>query len=95
MLRLKSEHLVCIGCLCVLKGTKVPIYSLKSADFTNYTPPLVIEHVHLIVRVKEHTVLQPFRGIELTVHISISVLPGNHLHLSQDNYLNIDIVSRH
>ena len=74
MLRLKSQHLVCIGCLCVLKWTKVPVYSLKSADFTNYTPPLVIEPVHLIVRVKEHTVLQPFRGIELTVHISMQIL---------------------
>ena len=28
----------------------------------------------------EHTVLQPFRRIELTVHIAIFVLPGTHFH---------------
>ena len=31
----------------------------------------------------EHTVLQPFRRIELIVHIDISVLAGTHFHLSQ------------
>ena len=31
----------------------------------------------------EHTVLQPFRRIELIVYIAISVLPGTHFHLSQ------------
>ena len=30
----------------------------------------------------EHTVLQPFRRIELIVHIAISVLRGTHFHLS-------------
>ena len=30
----------------------------------------------------KHTVLQPFRRIGLIVHISISVLPGTHIHLS-------------
>ena len=36
----------------------------------------------------EHTVLQPFRRIELIVHIAISVLPGTHFHLIQVNPLS-------
>ena len=37
----------------------------------------------------EHTVLQPFRRIELIVHISISVLPGTHFYLSQVKHLRV------
>ena len=37
----------------------------------------------------EHTVLQPFRRIELIVHIAISVLPGTHFHLSQVKHLRV------
>ena len=35
----------------------------------------------------EQTVLQPFRRIELIVHIVISVLPGTYFHLSQVKHL--------
>ena len=37
----------------------------------------------------EHTVLHPFRLIELIVHIAISVLPGTHFHLSQVKHLRV------
>ena len=37
----------------------------------------------------EHTVPQPFRRIELIVEISISVLPGTHLHLSQVKHVRV------
>ena len=62
---------------------KVQVYSLISAEFT-FTP----WSMDLFIRVQfqlhvEHTVLQPFRHIEIIVHIAISVLPGNYLHLSQ------------
>ena len=35
----------------------------------------------------EHTVLQPFRRIELILYIAISVLTGTHFHLSQVKHL--------
>ena len=37
----------------------------------------------------EPAVLQPFRRIELIVHIAISVLPGTHSHLSQVKHLRV------
>ena len=37
----------------------------------------------------EHTVLQPFRHIELIVHIVISVPSVTHLHLSQVKYVRV------
>ena len=37
----------------------------------------------------EHTVLQPFWRIELIIHITISVLPGTHFHLSQVKRLRV------
>ena len=37
----------------------------------------------------EHTVLQPFRRIELIVHIAIYVLPGTPFYLSQVKHLKV------
>ena len=37
----------------------------------------------------EHTVLQPFRRIELIVHIAISVPPSTHFHLIQVKRLRV------
>ena len=42
----------------------------------------------------EHTVLQPFRRIELSVHIAISVLPGTHFHLSQVKHLRVKCLAQ-
>ena len=42
----------------------------------------------------EHTVLQPFRRIELIVHIAISVLPGTHFHLSQVKHLRVKCLAQ-
>ena len=43
---------------------------------------------------REHTVLQPFRRIELIVHIVISVLPGTHSHLSQVKHLRVECLAQ-
>ena len=42
----------------------------------------------------EHTVLQPFRRIELIIHIAISVLPGTHSHLSQVKHLRVNCLAQ-
>ena len=42
----------------------------------------------------EHTVFQPFRRIELIVHIAISVLPGTHFHLSKVKHLRVKCLAR-
>ena len=41
-----------------------------------------------------HTVLQPFRRIELIVHIAISVLPGTLFHLSQVKHLRVKCLAQ-
>ena len=43
----------------------------------------------------EHTVLQPFRRIELIVHIAIYVLPGTHIYLSQVKHLRVKCLAQH
>ena len=61
---------------------KMQVYSLISSisfDFTILTP----WSLDLFIRVPsqlhgEHTILRPFRRIELIIHIAISVLPGTH-----------------
>ena len=77
----------CFNCLKL--KVKVKIYSLISSLKT-YHPTSHFNHwsLDLFIRVPsqlhgEHTVLQPFRRIELFIHIAISVLPGTHFHLSQ------------
>ena len=40
---------------------------------------------------REHTVLQPFRRIEL---IAISVIPGTHFHLSQLKHLMVKCLAQ-
>ena len=42
----------------------------------------------------EHTVLQPFRRIELNVHIAICALPGTHCHLSQVTHLRVKCLAQ-
>ena len=42
----------------------------------------------------EHTVLQPFRRIELMSHIAISVLPGFHLNLSKVKHLRVKCLAQ-
>ena len=67
------------------------VYSLiASRPMKTYHPTLHVKpwSMNLLVFVSfqlhgEHTVLQPFRRIELTVHIFPSVLPGTILNLSQ------------
>ena len=65
------------------------ISSLKTYHPTLHLTPWSLD---LFIRVPfqlhgEHTVLQPFRRIELIVHIAISVLPGTPFHLSQVKHL--------
>ena len=71
----------------LLKKVKVQVYSLISSissDFLHFYSLVT----GLFIRVRsqlnrEHTVLQPFRRIELIIHIAISVLPGTHFYLSR------------
>ena len=72
-------------------GKKVQVYSL----ILNFTP----WSLGLLVRVPgqlqgEHTVLQPFRRIELTIHIVISLLPGTHVYLSQVKHVRVKCLSQ-
>ena len=61
--------------------------ALKTYEPTLQFSPLP-RSLDLFIRVQfQHTVLQPFRRIELIVHIAISVLPGTHIHLSQVKHL--------
>ena len=81
-----------------VKGKGAGIYSLI---VKTYHPnldlyPLAMD---LLIRVsfqlyREHTVLQPFRRIELIVHIAISVLPGTHAHLSQVKHLRMKCLTQ-
>ena len=72
---------------------QVQVYSLISS-LTTYHPTLhfFLWSLDMFIRVPfqlhgKHTVLQPFRCIELIVHITISVLPGTHFRLSQVKHL--------
>ena len=72
---------------------QVQVYSLISSLKT-YHPTLhfFLWSLDMFIRVPfqlhgKHTVLQPFRCIELIVHITISVLPGTHFRLSQVKHL--------
>ena len=72
------------------------ISSLKTYHPTLHLTPWSLD---LFIRVLfqlhgEHTVLQPFRRIELIVHIAISVLPGTHFHLSQVKYLRVKCLAQ-
>ena len=76
------------------------VYSLISSLKT-YHPTLHLTpwSLDLFIRVPfqllgEHTVLQPFRRIELIVHIAISVLPGTHFHLSQVKHLRAECLAQ-
>ena len=42
----------------------------------------------------EHAVLQPFRCIEFIIHITISVLPGNHFHVSQVKHFRVKCLAQ-
>ena len=79
---------------------KVKVYSVISSLKT-YHPTLHLTpwSLDLFIRVPfqlhgEHTVLQPFRRIELIVHIAISVLPGTHFHLSQVERLMVKCLAQ-
>ena len=79
---------------------KVQVYSLISSLKT-YHPTLHLTpwSLDLFIRVPlqlhgEHTVQQPFRRIELIVHIAISVLPGTHFHLSQVKHLKVKCLAQ-
>ena len=82
------------------KKVKVQVYSLISSLKT-YHPTLHLTpwSLDLFIREQlqlhgEHTVLQPFRRIELIVHIAISVLPGTHFHLSQLKHLRVKCLAQ-
>ena len=54
---------------------------------------------HLFINVPfqlpgEHTVLQPFRRIELIVHIAISVLPVTHFYPNQVQHLRVNCLAQ-
>ena len=61
------------------------ISSLKTYHRTlHFTPWSLDLFIHVPFQLPgEHAVLQPFRRIELIVHIAISDLPDTHFHLSQ------------
>ena len=77
------------------KGKGAVFYSLisnlktyhRTLHFTLWSLDLFIHVPFQLPR--EHTVLRPFRRIELIVHIAISVLPGTHFHLSQVKHLRV------
>ena len=77
---------------------KVQVYSLilslKTLHPTLDFYPLVTEPVRsfAISTRRRHKVLQPFRRIELIVHIDIFVLPGTHLNPSQVNHVRVKIL---
>ena len=90
----------------VREKVKVQFYSLisslktyhptLSSDIRLYLTPWSLD---LFIRVPfqlhgEHTVLQPFRRIELIVHIAISVLPGTHFHLSQVKHFRVKCLAK-
>ena len=73
-----------VNITCKGEGKGVGLYSLISGLKT-YHPTLHVSpwSLDLFIRVPfqlhgEHTVLQPFRRIELIIHIAISALPGSH-----------------
>ena len=72
------------------------ISSLKTYHPTLHLTPWSLD---LFIRVPfqlhgEHAVLQPFRHIELIIHIAISVLPGTHFHLSQVKHLRVKCLAK-
>ena len=81
-----------------LKKVKVKVYSLISSissDFYIFTP----WSLDLFIRVPsqlhgEHTILQPFRRIELIIHIAISVLSGTHFHLSRVKHMRVECLAQ-
>ena len=95
-----TDYAICVhGKLALLnkgKKVKVQVYSLKTYDPTLHLTPWSLD---LCIRVPfqlhgEHTVLQPYRRIELIVHIAISVLPGTHFHLSQVKHLRVKCLAQ-
>ena len=106
--RLRLYHIIIIGATGVDPGSggidfrkvKVKVYSLISSLKT-YHPTLHFTpwSRDLFIRVAfqhhgEHTVLQPFRRIELIVHIAISVRPGTHFYLSQVKHLRVKCLAQ-
>ena len=72
------------------------ISSLKTYHPTSHFIPWSLD---LLIRVPSqlhvaHTVLQPFRRIELIIHIAIYVLLGTHFHLSQVKYLSVKCLAQ-
>ena len=86
------------NCVVFKKKIKVQVYSVISnisSDFYIFTPC----SLDLFSRVpsqlhREHTVLQPFRCIELIIHTASSVLPGTHFHLSQVKHLRVKCLAK-
>ena len=72
------------------------ISSLKTYHRTlHFTPWSLDLLIHVPFQLPgEHTVLHPFRRIELIVHIAISVLPGTHFHLSQVKHLRVKCLAQ-
>ena len=79
---------------------KVQVYSLISSLKTYHpTSHLTPWSLDLFNRVPfqlhgGHTALQPFRRIELVLHIAIYVLPGTHFHLSQVKHLRVKCLAQ-
>ena len=89
-----------IFCPFILKGKGAGFYSLISSLKT-YHPFLTFYHwsLDLFICVQlqlhgDHTVLQPFRRIELLVHIVISVLPGTYFYLSPVKHLRVKCIAQ-
>ena len=64
----------------------------RTLHFTTWSLDLLI-HVPFQLPA-EHRVLQPFRRIELIVHIAISALPGTHFYLSQVRHLRVKCLAQ-
>ena len=83
-----------------IKGKGAVFYSLISSLKTYHrTLHFTTWSLNLFIHVPfqlpgEHTVLQPFRRIELIVHIAISILPGTHFHLSQVKHLRVKCLAQ-
>ena len=83
-----------------IQKVKVQVYSLISSlkiyhSTLNLTPWSLDQLICVPFQLhREHTVLQPFRHIEIIVHIAISVLPGTHFHLSQVKHLRVKCLAQ-
>ena len=97
---IKLMRLVLYKGLIKVKGKGAGFYSLISSLKTyhrtwHFTPWSLDLFIHVSLQLsREYTVLQPFRRIQLIVHIAISVPPGTHFHLSEVKQLRVKCLAQ-